>query len=449
MEGIGKKLIEFLNLLIFKKRENQFMSNNLSAWILTIGNEIINGVITDTNRETIARELRAVGISIRGMSSVGDKEEEIVEALRYGMGQADLTICSGGLGPTEDDKTAAGAAMFQGVSLELNEEQLQRIKNRFEGWGRPMSPSNAKQAMLPLNSIAIPNDYGTAPGFAIGSDNQYALFFPGIPRELVQMLREQGLPLVWKLLGDSGKVFKHRTVIVYGLSESRLGEILSDIAQDTQDSHLAFLPRFPVIRLRIDASGLSEKDADDIIKEKLAQIRTRIPENIISEDGLSIEKVMIRLLEERNMTLTLAESITGGLIGEMLTRVSGSSRSFMGSIVSYSNELKTDLLKVPTSIIEEHGAVSHECARFMALGARLAGRSTIGLSVTGIAGPDGGSDEKPIGTFFIGMSTEEHLTSRRYLMPGMREWVKNLAAMQALDLLRRNFLGLRLHGQED
>lgn len=425
------------------------MSQNLSAWILTIGNEIINGVITDTNRENIARELRAVGVSIRGMASVGDREEEIAESLRYAMGQADLTICSGGLGPTEDDKTAASAAMFLGESLQLNEEQLQRIKDRFARWGRTMSASNSKQAMLPLSSIAIPNDYGTAPGFAIGKDERYALFFPGIPSELIPMLRERGLPLIWKFFGSSGKVFKNKTTIVYGLSESRLGEILSDIAEDTENCHLAFLPRFPVIRLRIDAIGSDDREVSLIIKEKQDQIRARISENIISEDGLAIEHVTVRMLEEKNMTLTLAESITGGLIGEMLTRVPGSSKSFMGSIVSYSNELKTDLLKVAPATIAEYGAVSHECAKSMALGARLAGSSAIGLSVTGIAGPDGGSPDKPVGTFFIGMSTEEHLISRRYLMPGKREWVKNLAAMQALDLLRRSFLGLRLHGSSD
>ncbi len=425
------------------------MSQNLSAWILTIGNEIINGVITDTNRENIARELRAVGISIRGMASVGDKEAEIVEALRYGMGQADLTICSGGLGPTEDDKTAASAAMFLGSSVKLDEEQLQRIKDRFATWGRAMSSSNAKQAMLPMNCIPIPNDYGTAPGFAIEQNGRYGLFFPGIPSELLPMLREQGLPLVWKLLGSSGKVFKNKTTIVYGLSESRLGEILSDIAIDTENCHLAFLPRFPVIRLRIDAVGPTESDTEDIIRGKQQQIRTRITENIISEDGLAIEEVIVRMLEERNITLTLAESITGGLIGEMLTRVPGSSKTFMGSIVSYSNELKTDLLKVSPDIIAHHGAVSHECARSMAEGARLAGASGIGLSVTGIAGPDGGSPVKPVGTFFVGISTNDYLVSRRYLMPGKREWVKTLAAMQALDLLRRNFLGLRLHGKDD
>lgn len=425
------------------------MTQNLSAWILTIGNEIINGVITDTNRENIARELRSVGISIRGMSSVGDNEGEIAEALTYSMNKADLTICSGGLGPTEDDKTAASAAMFMGTSLRLDEEQLQKIEHRFARWGRSMSPSNAKQAMLPLNCIPITNEYGTAPGFAIERNNHYALFFPGIPAELIPMLREKGLPLIWKLLGSSGKIFKNKTIIVYGLSESRLGEILSDISEDTENCHLAFLPRFPVIRLRIDAMGGSDSEAVKVISEKQAQIRLRIPENIISDDGLPIEEVIINILKERNATLTLAESITGGLIGEMLTRVPGSSRSFMGSLVCYSNELKTGVLGVPSRVIEDHGAVSHECAKAMAAGARLAGASTIGLSVTGIAGPDGGSAEKPVGTFFVGISFDEHVISRRFLMWGKRDWVKHLAAMQALDTLRRNFMGLRLHGESD
>ena len=425
------------------------MSDNLSAWILTIGNEIINGVITDTNRENIARELRSAGIFIRGMSSVGDVETEIVEALECAMGKANLTIVSGGLGPTEDDKTAQSAAIFLGQPVELNEEQLRRIQDRFAKWGRTMSPSNAKQAMLPKSSIPIPNDYGTAPGFAIERSNKHALFFPGIPSELIPMLRHQGLPLVWTRLGGSRKVFRNKTVIVYGLSESRLGEILSDISKDADNCHLAFLPRFPVIRLRIDASGENEGEANRVISEKQDQIRQRIPENVISEDGTPIEEVVIRGLEDNNLTLTLAESITGGLMGEMLTRVPGASTTFMGSIVSYSNEMKKNILGVSFETIGRWGAVSHECAREMAVGARMAGGSSVGLSVTGIAGPDGGSPEKPVGTFYIGLSTEDAVISRRYFLPGARNWVKTLAAMQALDLLRRSFLGLRLHGDSD
>lgn len=425
------------------------MSDSPSAWIMTIGNEIINGVITDTNRENISRELRSVGISVRGMSSVRDVEEEIVDALKYAMEKAEITIVSGGLGPTEDDKTAVSAAMLLGEDLVLNEEQLQRIRDRFTRMGRPMSPSNTKQAMMPRSCAPLPNDYGTAPGFAIEHSKRYALFFPGIPAELIPMLREQGFPFIWNRIGGKRKSFRNKTTIVFGYTESRLGEILSDIARDTEDCHLAFLPRFPVIRLRIDAMGANDFEADAIVEAKQAQIRQRITENIISETGASIEEVVIRLLEERNLTLSLAESITGGLIGEMITRVAGASRTFMGSIVSYSNELKTDVLNVPKSVIEQHGAVSHECAKAMALGARLTGRSNVGLSVTGIAGPDGGSPTKPVGTFFVGMSTDETLMSRRFLMPGKREWVKTLAAMQTLDTLRRSLLGYRLHGELD
>lgn len=425
------------------------MSSNLSAWILTIGNEIINGVITDTNRENIARELRSVGIAVSGMSSVGDQDTEIMEALDYAMNKADLTIVSGGLGPTEDDKTAHSAALFQGQPLELNEDQLRRIQGRFAKWGRTMSPSNAKQAMLPRNSLPIDNDYGTAPGFAIQRSNKYALFFPGIPAELMPMLRERGLPLIWDRIGGQKKVFKSKTTVAYGLSESRLGEILADIAKDTESCHLAFLPRFPVIRLRIDASGENDEEAGRIIDLKQDQIRNRIPENIISEDGGTIEETVIEILQDRNLTLTLAESITGGLIGEMLTRVPGASKTFMGSIVSYSNDMKIRILGVSEETIVKYGAVSHECAQEMAVGARMAGASSIGLSVTGIAGPEGGTPNKPIGTFFVGVSSAESVTSRRYLLPGGRQWIKTLAGMQALDLLRRSFLGLRLHGYSD
>jgi nicotinamide-nucleotide amidase len=425
------------------------MSNKLDAWILTIGNEIINGVITDTNRETISRELRSVGISVKGMSSVGDDPAHIVDALESAMTRARITIASGGLGPTEDDKTAASVASFLGVGLKLDQEQLGRIEARFQQWRRPMPPSNSKQALFPEGSIPIPNDHGTAPGFMIQRDGRVAMFFPGVPRELVKMLRERGLPALAERFGVSETVFRTRTLRVYGLSESKLGEILADVSQDEDNYHLAFLPRFPIIRLRMDAQAQTEIEADRILDEKHQVLKERLFENIISDDGRSIEQVVLQLLETKGLTLALAESITGGMIGEMITRVPGSSSVFMGSVVSYSNEMKCRILGVSESTLQAYGAVSHQCAREMAQGARIAGNADVGLSVTGIAGPDGGTPEKPVGTFFLGLATPEITMSRGFLLPGLREWVRTLAAMQALDLLRRHLLGLRIHGKED
>lgn len=425
------------------------MGNTLEAWILTIGNEIINGVITDTNRETISRELRSVGISVKGMSSVGDDPLLIADALGSAMRRAPITVVSGGLGPTEDDKTAASVADFLGVPLELNEEQRVRIEDRFRQWGRPMAPSNVKQAYFPLAATPIPNDYGTAPGFAIEREGAIALFFPGVPRELVRMLRERGIPLILDKVGTPEQVFRTRTLQVYGLSESKLGEILADVASDEDDYHLAFLPRFPIIRLRMDVRAGTAEEADKILQAKQMVVAERVGENVISDDGRPMEQVILDLLEERELTLALAESITGGMIGEMVTRRPGSSRTFMGSIVSYSNDMKVRLLGVSEKTIEEHGAVSHACAREMAAGARRTGHADVGLSVTGIAGPDGGTKDKPVGTFFLGLATPDTILTRGFFLPGLREWVKTLAAMQALDLLRRHLLGYRLHGSTE
>jgi nicotinamide-nucleotide amidase len=424
------------------------MGSRLEAWILTIGNEIVNGVITDTNRETISRELRSIGIGTRGMSSAGDNPYLISDALDHAISRAQVTIVSGGLGPTEDDKTAAGAAQFLGVSLEMNSEQLARIEERFRQWGRPMAPSNAKQAMFPAGAVPLPNDYGTAPGFMIEKDGHIALFFPGIPRELVRMLREQGIPAILKRFGTPDEVFRTRTIMVYGWSESKLGEILADMSRDEEDYHLAFLPRFPVIRLRMDARAATQEAADGILDAKQAILNERLLESVISYDGRPMEAVVLDLLEERGLTLALAESITGGMIGEMITRIPGSSRTFMGSIVSYSNDMKVRLLGVSEETLRSHGAVSHACAREMAQGARTAGNATVGLSVTGIAGPNGGTPEKPVGSFFVGLSTPEDTLTRGFLLPGQREWVRTLAAMQALDMLRRHQLGYRIHGKE-
>lgn len=425
------------------------MGTPLEAWILTIGNEIINGVITDTNRETISRELRSVGIGTKGMSSVGDDPGLIADALGAAMRRADITIVSGGLGPTEDDKTSSSVAMFLGVPLEKNPEQLARIEERFRQWGRPMSISNTKQALFPQGAVPIPNDYGTAPGFMIEKDNHIALFFPGIPGELVPMIREQGIPAIMKRFGTPKQVFRTCTLIVYGVSESKLGEILADISRDEENYHLAFLPRFPIIRLRMDATAATEGEADSILTAKKEILRERIPENIISYEKRPIEAVTLELLENKGLTLALAESITGGMIGEMLTRVPGSSRTYMGSIVSYSNEMKTKLLGVKEQTLIDHGAVSHACALEMAQGARRTGAADVGLSVTGIAGPDGGTPEKPVGTLYLGLSTPTANITRGFLLPGKREWVRILAAMQALDMLRRHLLGYRIHGMKD
>ncbi len=424
------------------------MHDTLEAWILTIGNEIINGVITDTNRESISRELRSVGIAVRGMSSVGDDTALIGDALKSAMKRARITVVSGGLGPTEDDKTGAAAAEFLGVPLELDAVQLSRIEERFRQWGRPMAPTNSKQAFFPQGSEPIPNDYGTAPGFIIEQQGRIALFFPGVPRELIRMLRERGVPAIFARFGTSEQVFRTRTLHVYGLSESKLQEMLADAAPDEENYHLAFLPRFPIIRLRMDARGRTAGEADRVLDTKQQVLSERVSENIISDDGRSMEQVVLGLLEASGLSLALAESITGGMIGEMLTRVPGSSRTFMGSVVSYSNGMKADLLGVSARTLRDHGAVSPECAREMAAGARKSGAADVGLSVTGIAGPDGGTPEKPVGTFYIGLATPEMSMSRGFLLPGTREWVRTLAAMQALDLVRRHLLGYTIHGKE-
>ncbi len=418
------------------------------AWIITVGNEIVNGVITDTNREAIARELRSAGIAVQGMSSVGDNIEDITDCLDMAAQRASITIVSGGLGPTEDDKTAQAAAAYLGEELVLNQEQLVKIEERFKAWGRPMSSSNKKQALIPQSAAAIPNDYGTAPGFLINKDGNLALFFPGVPRELIRMLREQGIPAISNSLGLRKLAFRTRTLLCYGLSESRLGEILNDLSMDEPGYHLAFLPSFPYIKLRIDVFGEHEDGLDELLEKKEALIVQRAPENIISKVGLSLEEEVLGILKENNLTIGLAESITGGLIGDMITKVPGSSEVFMGSVVAYSNQAKIDLLGVSNEIIDRYGAVSHQCAREMAVGAARKFDARIGLSVTGIAGPGGGSKDKPVGTFYIGLIVDETLDSRGFLIPGSRDWIKTIAAVQSLDLLRRQQLGLRIHGAE-
>jgi nicotinamide-nucleotide amidase len=419
------------------------------AWILTIGNEIINGVITDTNREVISRELRSAGISVKGMSSVGDDVELIAEELARAADSAEVTIVSGGLGPTEDDKSALGAAAYLGVPLRMDREQLARIEDRFKQWARPMAATNAKQAELPEGCTPLPNDFGTAPGFMIEKNGRLAFFFPGVPHELLGMFRGQGLPIIRERLGYSERKFVSKVFHVYGLSESKLAEILGDISHDEEGLHLAFLPHFPMMRLRLDSWGEDEDKVRNALEYRAAVIRERLPENIFSDCGLSMEEVVVELLKARGLKLAAAESLTGGLIGEMITRVSGSSQVFLGSVASYSNEMKMDALGVSPKVIGAHGAVSHECAREMALGVRRLTRAHVAVSTTGVAGPTGGTPRKPVGTFFIGLATSEGVVTRGFCLPGTREWVRRLSAMQALDMVRRVYLGYRLHGAKE
>lgn len=424
------------------------MNTILDAWILTIGNEIINGVITDTNRENISRELRSAGLSVIGMSSVGDDEAIIADEIRFAMTRARVVVVSGGLGPTPDDKTSESVAKLLGEQLILSEPQLDRIKARFAQWGRPMGDSNKKQAFFPISAEPIPNDYGTAPGFMIERNGSIALFFPGVPRELIRMLREQGLPRIFGKFGKPHEIFVSQTLIVYGLSESRLGELLHDVAIDKPGFHMAFLPRFPIIRLRLDVSGNDAASVEGKLSKTVKIILDRIRENVISIHGKSLEQVTVDLLMGKHMTVALAESITGGMIGEYITRIPGASSVFNGSIVSYSNDIKLRILNVSQETLSNYGAVSRQCAREMAVGARDVCRADIGVSVTGIAGPDGGTPQKPVGTFFIGLATPETVLSRGFFLPGHRDWVKTLAATQSLDTLRRWLSGLRLHGTE-
>ncbi len=412
---------------------------SLSAWIVTIGNEIINGVITDTNRETISHELRALGIPVKGMTSVGDDSA---------MKESPLVIVSGGLGPTEDDKTAAAVAEFLGMTLERDDAQLERIRERFRTWNRVMSSGNEKQAFFPAGSTPLNNDHGTAPGFMIRRNASMAFFFPGVPAELVGIFREQAAPLILEHFRNDRSHFAVSTMHVYGIAESKLGEILADLSLDEDDYHLAFLPRFPMIRLRVDVKSATPEEAARSLLSRCGPIRKRIRENIISEDGKSMEEVVLSLLQEQNLTLTLAESCTGGMVGEMLTRVPGSSSTLRGSIVSYSNLFKIKILGVKENTLATKGAVSHECAQEMAIGALRVGDSDIGLSITGIAGPDGGSAEKPVGAFFIGFATKNGVTSRGYFLPGSRQWVRIFAAMQSLDFVRRHYLSYPIHGTE-
>jgi nicotinamide-nucleotide amidase len=381
-------------------------------------------------------------VDVCGFLTVADDEDAILQALDRALADAELVITTGGLGPTADDLTTACVATLAKVSLDLHRPSLLLIEERFRMMGAEMPSNNRKQAMLPRGSELIPNPGGTAPGFVmpIARDGgvRHVISLPGVPREMRRMAEESVLP--WVADHTGGMRIGSRVFSTFGLTESRLDELLQGV-MDPIEGRLSFRAAFPRLQARVSVMAARATELEPRLETLEARIRERLGDHLYAVGDEGLEDAVGRLLRERRATIAVAESCTGGLIGHRLTEVPGSSAYFTLGVVAYSNAMKESLLGVSRSTLEAEGAVSEATVLEMADGVRRLASATIGVATSGIAGPDGGSAEKPVGTVCIALAWEGGEWSRRYdLGARARSWIKEMTAQIALDRVRRHLL---------
>jgi nicotinamide-nucleotide amidase len=415
--------------------------------ILSTGDEVVEGRTVDTNASYIADRVAQLGYDVVCKLVVGDFPDRLEWAWKTALAQADVVISTGGLGPTTDDLTNETLARVAGVDLVLDEAEVAKIRGFFARVGRPMPENNVRQAMLPAGSEVVPNNLGTAPGYrlAIPTDTRrpVGVVLPGVPREMRAMLEETVLPWLAARLGPARAVVS-RTFQTFGMGESAIDEAVAGLVPP-EEARLAFRAAFPQVAVRVSAHGTRE-EAERRVKLYGDKIAARLGSVIYAEGSTTMEACVGELLRERGKTLATAESCTGGMVGNRLTNVPGSSTYYIGGVVAYSNKLKEKLLGVSRTTLSMFGAVSEETAREMAIGARRVTGADIAVATTGIAGPDGGTPDKPVGTVAVALAAdgygEDGAKSKIYQLWGNREWVKVLTSQVALDWVRRALLGL-------
>jgi nicotinamide-nucleotide amidase len=413
-----------------------------SAEIVTIGTEMLLGDLVDTNTAWISQRLAALGVSMYRHTTVGDNNDRIIGALRDAASRADLVVTTGGLGPTSDDLTNACLGMLTGRPMVEYPEARRHIDEKFAKFGREPTPSNYKQALFPEGTELIPNPLGTAPGALVEWDGALFATLPGVPSEMKRMYEDTLEPLI-RARSDGSIVSK--TLHFAGIGESALAEKVQDFL-DASDPTVAPLAGQGRVRLRITTRAATEEEAHEKIRPVEKEILDRLGEYFFGEDEETLESSVGRLLADLGATVALAESCTGGLISKRLTDVAGSSAYFVEGFVTYSNASKERVLGVPKEVLAEHGAVSEPVARAMADGARKVSGADYGLSVTGVAGPGGGTEDKPVGLVYVGVADAEGAVAEKVDLTAWarsRSSIRERSANRALDLLR-----LRVEGRD-
>jgi nicotinamide-nucleotide amidase len=404
---------------------------------LSIGDELICGQLTDTNAGTIAASLLAEGLRIQRHLAVGDNEADIIGALADLSRVSDTIIITGGLGPTADDLTSLAAARATGRRLVINEDARAHVRLMSAKMDNLLvCPLNDKQAMIPTKSALIPNPNGTACGFHLMHNGCFMFFMPGVPTEMIAMLHDTVIPFIQERVPRK-RVIRTVSVNLFGPCEAEVDELLSGIAHPEQGLAMSICVSFPWMKVTLRAEADNNDAAANILVPAMRTVRERLKEYCFSAGNVSMDEAVAELFRDKDLTLSLAESCSGGLIAKRITDIPGSSAYFSEGVVTYSNEAKMRLLGVSAELLNSCGAVSSECASAMAKGIRAASGSDLGLAVTGIAGPDGGSEDKPVGTVFISLAAPDGCWTKRFQFSGNRDEVRTLTAWTAMDWLRR------------
>jgi competence/damage-inducible protein CinA-like protein len=402
-----------------------------TAEIIAIGSELLTPFRSDTNSLYLTRSLEEHGVRLIAKGIVGDEIEQIVFAFRTAFQRADIIICSGGLGPTIDDLTREGLSTFLSIPLEFHQDILNTIEERFRRFRRKMPDINRKQAMVPKGARVLPNHNGTAPGIFLEHSGKQIFLLPGPPFELEPMWEQYALPLLRK-----GSPYERKSFRIAMLPESQVDEMLKPVTDRLQDVQYTILAAPSEIEIHLFAP----QTASDELISAAAEVRSILGKHLYADELEPLEAIVGRLLKQKNRKVAVAESCTGGFVCQRLTNIPGSSAYFDYGLITYSNEAKTTLLGIAAELIATHGAVSEPVARAMADQTRNLAKSDYGISITGIAGPDGGTQEKPVGTVFIGVSDENQTTVNEFRFIGTRQRIRFASSQGALNLLRLRLL---------
>jgi nicotinamide-nucleotide amidase len=405
--------------------------------ILSIGTEILLGDIVNTNAQFLSQRLASLGFTVYRHTSIGDNPDRLKETIADALSRSDMIIATGGLGPTKDDLSKETAAAYFGLKLVLHEGQLAKIREIFSRYGREMTDNNVKQAMIPEGSHILENDFGTAPGFAVEKNGKHILMFPGPPRELIPMFENKAIPYLARFQDG---VLVSKVLRIFGIGESAMEEKVADIIDTQTNPTIAPYAKEGECLLRITAHGLTDTEAAARIVPMEEHVRSRLGDNIYGIHDDTLESVCAQILIKRKLTIALAESCTGGLLSSRFVSFPGVSHTLIESVVCYANDAKMRRLGVKRETLERWGAVSEETAREMAYGIAASSGADIGLATTGIAGPDGGTPEKPVGIVWLGLCIKDEVLTKRLTLTGTRDTIRLRAAMSASDFLRRELL---------
>ncbi|MDD3920388.1 MAG: competence/damage-inducible protein A [Eubacteriales bacterium] len=413
----------------------------MNAELISVGTELLMGQVLNTDAQYMAKELAPLGVDVFHQVTVGDNPGRLKESVRLALSRADIVILSGGLGPTGDDLTKETVAEAFGLSLVTDPDSLAALKRYFACLNREMTPNNLKQADFPEGAIILDNPNGTAPGCIVEQNSKAAILLPGPPRELFPMFKNHVIPYLEK---KTGHRLYTREVRIFGMGESTVEYTLRDLMEQQKNPTIAPYAKTGEVTLRITAQCQTDEEGAALVTPVLDTLKSRLGDIVYSTNGVELPGVCADILTERDLTLSIAESCTGGMLTSALVDVPGSSEFLLEGAVTYSDSAKMHRLGVSAATLRIHGAVSEVCAREMAAGMRRSSCSDYAIATTGIAGPGGGTEKKPVGLVFIAVASETRVVSKTLHLNGDRQRIRTVTVLHALDLLRRELLGLEI-----